>query len=607
MGSASLYVKDSTTSRFVAGGLAEAESLLGTPLPPIPPPELEDGRTVFCVRFHPHLRTLLVRFLLGLLREIGAEPGAARVEGGGREQGEYEAALARVLRSVRATDRRMGLLNLFWLAHTRDVAECLREIEGKNTPVRKLKYSLHPLLSSFYRRLEQSARRGVEQADPSRMALLTGAAENSSLVEALIEDGFAFTELSISDLDFNLFLASNKRYRLSADVFFEIYAVLVKETERRLKEGDRGLLARVARHLPDLPKQHYQTQAGVVKVMMNSHVMTYLFGDAWNTGSKLMASPRIRAEAERRRPSEIIDVFLDLVAGVKRFEILSHIRDKISLLRFGEEKELDEKVSRGLRLYEFGESAQVLNNAVNATVLFLDLRGFTQTSEGHISERDLTRELYAVFDAFVPHVRRFAGIVDKFLGDGIMVTYGTLHADPLNPLNALRTAILCQETLMGLRQQGKTYFKMGIAIHYGRVYLARFMADEEAVQATVIGRNVNLAGRLSSASKRPLDEDEEEGGAPGFVDPAAAARGPEFQVTVEADGTLLNEGIAISRDTLVQLEAHLPLVHAERDGTNVIEYFDEQIGRRILIRYAGDAKFKGVRSSFPVYAVDFEG
>jgi hypothetical protein len=37
-----------------------------------------------------------------------------------------------------------------------------------------------------------------------------------------------------------------------------------------------------------------------------------------------------------------------------------------------------------------------------------------------------------------------------------------------------------------------------------------------------------------------------------------------------------------------------------------MEYFDESIGHRILIRYAGDAKFKGVRSSFPVYEVDYE-
>ena len=42
-----------------------------------------------------------------------------------------------------------------------------------------------------------------------------------------------------------------------------------------------------------------------------------------------------------------------------------------------------------------------------------------------------------------------------------------------------------------------------------------------------------------------------------------------------------------------------------RRGTRHLEYFDEQIGRRLFIRYAGDAKFKGVRSSFPVYEVDF--
>jgi hypothetical protein len=63
---------------------------------------------------------------------------------------------------------------------------------------------------------------------------------------------------------------------------------------------------------------------------------------------------------------------------------------------------MEEKASRGQRLYEFGDSAQVINNAANATIFFLDLRGFTKTSEGQISERDLTRELYIVFDAFVP-------------------------------------------------------------------------------------------------------------------------------------------------------------------------------------------------------------
>ena len=158
-------------------------------------------------------------------------------------------------------------------------------------------------------------------------------------------------------------------------------------------------------------------------------------------------------------------------------------------------------------------------------MLFLDLRGFTRTSEGQISERDLTRELYDVFDAFIPHIRRFGGTVDKFLGDGMMVTYGTTEANPLDPLNALRSAILCQETIRALRQQGKTYFKMGVAIHYGRVYIARFIADESSVQTTVIGRNVNMAGRLSSAAKKGFDEDDV-GDGPGGGGPGPSSRSP---------------------------------------------------------------------------------
>lgn len=598
-----LYLKDPAASRFVIGSLAEAESLFGSPLPPLPPPDVEGGRYVFTVRFHPQLHTLLGRFLQGLLSEVRGEDGPSgkvRGEVGPRAQSDYEAAFGRLLRSVRVADRRLGLLNLCWLAQSQAVAEWFREVEAKNPAARKVKYSLHPLLSSFFRRLDQAARRAVDQADPERAAFLAGAAENTSLVDSIIDDGFAFTELSITDVDFNQFLAANKRYRLSADLFFEIYSLLIRETERRLRENDRGLMARVARHLPGLSKQQGQSHAGVAKVMMNSHVLTYLLGDAWQTGARLVSSARIKAEAERRRPAEIMDGFLEVVGGVKRFEFVSHLRDQITLLG-PEGREINERVSKGQRLYEFGESAQVLNNAVHATVLFLDLRGFTQTSEGQISERDLTRELYTVFDACVPHIRRFGGTVDKFLGDGIMVTYGTTHADPLNPLNALRSAILCQETLRTLRQKGQTYFKMGIAIHYGRVYLARFIADEVSVQSTVIGRNVNLAGRLSSAEKKAMDEDE------ASEDPAGPSQGREFQVTVDAEGTLFNEGIAISRDTLTQLENHLPLTHTESEGVSQAEYFDEQIGRRILIRYAGDAKFKGVRSSFPVYAVDFEG
>src|SRR6185503_13717281 len=205
---------------------------LDSPLPSLPLPDVETGRHVFYVQFHPQLRTLATRYLTSLLRDSGAEfpKTGARAETGSKEHAEYEAALERMLRSVRIADRRLGLHNLCWLAHSRDVAESLRDLEGKAPTVRKLKYSLHPLLSSFYKRIDNGARRAVEQGDPVRGPLLVGMRENVALVDAIIEDGFAFTELSIADFDFNHFLASNKRYRLSADIFFEMYSILFRET-----------------------------------------------------------------------------------------------------------------------------------------------------------------------------------------------------------------------------------------------------------------------------------------------------------------------------------------------------------------------------------------
>jgi hypothetical protein len=101
---------------------------------------------------------------------------------------------------------------------------------------------------------------------------------------------------------------------------------------------------------------------------------------------------------------------------------------------------------------------------------------------------------------------------------------------------------------------------------------------------------------LSSATKRPV-AGEDEGLLP-IPGPDASAR---LQVKVDEDGMLFNEGIALSRETLVQLESQLALVETDQG----MEYEDEVIGWRLVVCYAGDAKFKGVRSSMPVYTVRY--
>ena len=598
--SVDLFRKDWARARFFVGGLAEAEALFGAPLPLLPPGELQNQREAFFVRFHHGLRPKLIAFLKGALVQFGvAFPELSpRAEVRARELQEYEQALAMSLRSLRKTDRRLGFANLFWLAVSREVAFGLREIEAKNAQVRKTKYSVQQLLTSFYKRIDQNVRKELEKEAPEQVTFMTGEVENAGLVDAIIDDGLAFTETTVADLDLATILTANRRYRISWEAFSDIHGVLTRELARRAREGDKALQARLQRIGAGVPRDALDTPAGASKLALYPPLMTYLLADAWNTGPQLLSSQRLKVEVEKRSPSDLIDAFLEFTATLKRFELIADLRERIVLPG---DADLEDKVRQGWRLYDFGESAQVLNNAVNATVLFLDLRGFTKTSEGQISERDLTRELYTVFDAFVPHVLRFGGTVDKFLGDGMMIHYGTGYADPKGPLSALRTAVLCQDTLHRLREEGKTQFKMGISIHYGRVYLARFIVDERETQNTIIGRNVNLAGRLSSAAKKPMEEDDTP------TDPGlgALSRGREMQVTVDDQGTLFNEGIAVSRAAFVQIEPQVSFDEVEEGGLRRLDFFDEELKRHVRFRYAGDAKFKGVKASFPVFEVDF--
>ncbi len=69
---------------------------------------------------------------------------------------------------------------------------------------------------------------------------------------------------------------------------------------------------------------------------------------------------------------------------------------------------------------------------------------------------------------------------------------------------------------------------------------------------------------------------------------------------------MFNEGIAISRAAFVQLETEVELEEEDAGGVRRLCFKDEVTGHRIRIRYAGDAKFKGVKAALPVFEVDWE-
>jgi class 3 adenylate cyclase len=267
------------------------------------------------------------------------------------------------------------------------------------------------------------------------------------------------------------------------------------------------------------------------------------------------------------------------------------------------ESELRVRYDEG-RLFRFYPDGEIWKLARKITVLFADVRGFTATSEGGVSERELAQHLYEIFDPFAPLVERFQGRIDKFTGDGAMITFGFSRVTPDDELNALRTALAVQDHMAELRASGRTRFTIGISVHTGRAQVAHFILDDRGMDRTVIGRSVNIAGRLSGSGKvqesggGDAAESRAEAGTRGAS--SAPPRGRR-EVWIDDSGTLYNAGIVVSQDTVEELARRGIAEPFAGGGIHGFRYHDAVLGKNVLLEYVGDAKFKGVGRSVAIY------
>lgn len=115
------------------------------------------------------------------------------------------------------------------------------------------------------------------------------------------------------------------------------------------------------------------------------------------------------------------------------------------------------------------ESETIDRYAEQATVLVLDLRGFTQ----RIFEQDhgqLLGELNLFFEQAVQTIFTHSGVVDKLLGDGMLAEFGILPAEPPNP--AIRAYAAARDLLAQTRRFNAVHapqipFKIGIGLASG--------------------------------------------------------------------------------------------------------------------------------------------
>ncbi|RHX92609.1 adenylate/guanylate cyclase domain-containing protein [Leptospira stimsonii] len=139
----------------------------------------------------------------------------------------------------------------------------------------------------------------------------------------------------------------------------------------------------------------------------------------------------------------------------------------------------------------------------NIAVLFCDIRDFTSISE-KLSPGEVISLLTDYHKEMVRAVFENGGSVDKFIGDGILVTFGIPESSEQDCLNAMRAGIEMKKALKNLNitrsQKGLSEIRQGIGIHFGEAICGN-IGTEERLEFTVIGDAVNAASRIESACK----------------------------------------------------------------------------------------------------------
>ncbi len=134
----------------------------------------------------------------------------------------------------------------------------------------------------------------------------------------------------------------------------------------------------------------------------------------------------------------------------------------------------------------------------DAAILNIDMRGFTRYAGEHTPTE--TMNLLAEYQArMVPIIRRNGGIVDKFLGDGIMASFGAAKPSQSYAADALRALEEVIDEGVNWRRQRLAKDQqcpdVNAAVASGPVIFGA-VGDQSRLEYTVIGDAVNLSAKL---------------------------------------------------------------------------------------------------------------
>jgi adenylate cyclase len=141
--------------------------------------------------------------------------------------------------------------------------------------------------------------------------------------------------------------------------------------------------------------------------------------------------------------------------------------------------------------------------ARDAAILMVDIRRFTRLSS-IVKPDELVCLLAEYQSRMVPIIQSYGGTIDKFMGDGIMATFGAAVTSPTYAADALKAVDDIMKSAAAwsaeLQHANKPPLKAGAAVATGRIIFGA-VGDKTRMEYTVIGDAVNLSAKLEKHTK----------------------------------------------------------------------------------------------------------
>ena len=137
-------------------------------------------------------------------------------------------------------------------------------------------------------------------------------------------------------------------------------------------------------------------------------------------------------------------------------------------------------------------------------MLFADVRGFTSFSESRTPE-EVVATLNEYFGEVVEVIAVQEGVLDKFIGDGLMAVFDAPIDQPDHAERAVRTGLGMQAAVAAMNARraarGQPPVEIGIGVNTGPAVSGN-LGSLKRMEYTVIGDSVNLASRLEHHAKK---------------------------------------------------------------------------------------------------------